>query len=381
MSAEIPSAQDWALTPANRPLKERLRAFPDEVWRQRGLLLIVPAILTLAYAGLLEELHLEGRDLAAIFCRLSVYYLCMAMAVCIGRAFIPDHYRSGPGSSGPVLVALHTGITAVGVVVGAEIAAGLLRAAGGTEELSQGRALVYGLGFMIGLLVQAMGFMIDNMEYRAREGRLRVELAKRDALQARLDALQARTHPHFLFNSLNVIAELVAVNADRAETAIETLSDLMRYAIHGARERNVPLTEEFRAVENYLALERLRYGDRLRVVIEIDPEARSLRIPPFCLQPIAENAVLHGISTREAGGQLRIRASVERGRLQLSVEDDGAGPGASSHSGSGTAMADLESRLALLYGGRARLSTTEPAEGGYRVDLELPIEEEEAGGA
>jgi LytS/YehU family sensor histidine kinase len=248
----------------------------------------------------------------------------------------------------------------------------LLWLVGGAETPGQGRTLVYGLGFMIGFLVQAVSFLIDGMELRVQEGRLREELAKRDALQARLDALQARTHPHFLFNSLNVISELVAVDADRAEQAIETLSELMRYAIHSARERMVPLTAEVEAVENYLSLERLRYGDRLRVQIEIAPEVQAFAIPPLCLQPIAENAILHGIATREEGGKLSIRGERRNGSLLLSVEDDGSGPGASSHTGTGTAMVDLRARLELLYGGRAMLSAAERSSGGYRVELTIP---------
>jgi two-component system sensor histidine kinase AlgZ len=249
----------------------------------------------------------------------------------------------------------------------------LLWLVGGADAPGQSRALVYGLGFMIGFLVQAVTFLIDGMELRAREGRMREELAKRDALQARLDALQARTHPHFLFNSLNGIAALISLDADRAEQAVETLSELMRYAIHSARERMVTLAAELKAVENYLSLERLRYGDRLRVRIEVAAGLQEFEIPPLCLQPIAENAVLHGIATREEGGELSIRAEAQKDFLLLSVEDDGSGPGASSHTGTGTAMVDLRARLELLYGGRARLSTGERAGGGYRVELTIPI--------
>jgi two-component system sensor histidine kinase AlgZ len=300
----------------------------------------------------------------------------MVLAIGLANAFVPDGYRSGPRSSGMTLVGIHTAVTLTGVAIGGEISMALLWLVGGAETPGQGRTLVYGLGFMIGFLVQAVTFLIDGMELRAQEGRMREALAKRDALQARLDALQARTHPHFLFNSLNVIAELVAVDADRAEQAIEALSGLMRYAIHSARERMVSLTAEFKAVESYLSLERLRYGDRLRVRIEIAPGAEDCEVPPLCLQPIAENAVLHGIAAREEGGELRIRAEMRDDFLLLSVEDDGSGPGASSHMGTGTAMVDLSARLELFYGGRAGLSATERAGGGYRVELVIPVSRE-----
>jgi len=363
----------WATPHIERRLKDRLYAIPEEVWKQRGLIVLIPAMLTTVFVSLVLELPLGAVGLAAIFCKLSVFYVGMVLAVGLANAFVPDGYRSGPRISGLALVGIHTVVTLTGVAIGAEIAMTLLWIVGGAESPGQSRVLVYVFGFMIGFLVQAVTFLIDGMELRAQEGKMREELAKLDALQARLDSLQARTHPHFLFNSLNVIAELIAVDADRAEQAIETLSDLMRYAIHSARERMVSLGAELEAVKNYLSLERLRYGDRLRVQIEIDPGLQELEIPPLCLQPIAENAVVHGIATREEGGELSIRAERRKDLLLIWIEDDGAGPNASSHKGTGTAMADLRSRLELLYAGRAKLSAGERKGGGYRVELTIPI--------
>ncbi len=360
----------------NRSLSGRLYAIPDEAWKQRGLVVLIPAILTTAFVGSLVELDPTVIDVAVIFCKLSVFYLCMFLMVGLANAFVSDEYRSARRSSGVALIGVYASATLIGVVAGAEIAMALLWLVGGTDPLSENRALVYGLGFMIGLFLQAVTFMIDGMELRVQEGRLREELAKRDALQARLDALQARTHPHFLFNSLNVIAELIAVDANRAEQAIEALSDLMRYAIHSARERMVSLASEIEAVENYLSLERLRYGDNLTVYVKISPEVRDFEIPPLCLQPIAENAVLHGIATREEGGVLRIQAEMRDDSLLLTVENDGSGPGASTHMGTGTAMVDLRARLELLYGGKAELAATEPSTGRYRVELTIPASRE-----
>ena len=357
----------------SRTLSERLSAIPDEIWRMRGLIVGIPASLTIAYGSLGLELQLDTVDFVAAFCRLSVFCLCIGLAGGVANACVPDDYRSGSRSGGMTLVGIHTVVAVTGVLVGGEIAMTLLWLVGGIETLGQSRTVIYALGIMISFIVQAVMFLIDGMELRAREGKLREELAKGDALQARLDALQARTHPHFLFNSLNVIAELIAVDADRAEQAIETLSDLMRYAIQSTRERMVPLTAEFEAVENYLSLERLRYGDRLRVQIEIEPDVRQLAIPPLCLQPIAENAVLHGIATREEGGELKIRAERSDDALMLSVEDDGSGPGTSSHTGTGTAMVDLRARLELLYGDRGKLVAGERVGGGYRVELTIPL--------
>jgi two-component system sensor histidine kinase AlgZ len=356
----------------NRSLSERFAAIPDEIWRLRILAILLPAMLTTIFVILFADLQSEWMDVAAIFCKVSVFGILMVLTASIANALVPDDFRTGTHNSGLALIAIRTAVTLTGVAIGAEIAMALIWLVGGSAVAGQGRALAYGLGFMIGLLLQAVSFLIEGMEIRAQEGRMREELAKRDALQARLDALQARTHPHFLFNSLNSIASLIELDATRAEQAIETLSELMRYAIHSARERMVSLSAELEAVENYLALERLRYEDRLRVRIEVPPGLGDFQIPPLCLQPIAENAVLHGIATREEGGELSIRATMKKDRLLLLIEDDGLGPGASSHNGTGTAMVDLRARLELLYGGRARLSSGAREGGGYRVELEIP---------
>jgi LytS/YehU family sensor histidine kinase len=138
----------------------------------------------------------------------------------------------------------------------------------------------------------------------------------------------------------------------------------------------VRLDQEIAAVRDHLELEKLRYGPRLRASLELAPELGALCVPPLCLQPVVENAILHGIAKREGGGSLAVSARREGDQLLLRVDDDGPGPEGSSHAGTGTALADLRDRLRLLYADAASLTVAPRPSGGCRVELRIPAEAE-----
>lgn len=172
--------------------------------------------------------------------------------------------------------------------------------------------------------------------------------------QARIDALQARIRPHFLFNTLNTIAALVPDRPEAAETAIENLSDLFRGSLREA-DSPVPLDHETELVEKYLAIESLRLGERLRVEWRLDDWPEAVRVPPFSLQLLVENAIQHGIQPRAGGGVVTIRAACDGAGCRLEVTNPRA-PASDRDSG-GMALDNLRQRLALIYGRRARLVT------------------------
>jgi two-component system sensor histidine kinase AlgZ len=155
-----------------------------------------------------------------------------------------------------------------------------------------------------------------------------------------------------------------------AVDAVERLSDLLRYALEGSKADHVSLRQELDAVRDYLALEGIRFGDRLAYEIDVDEAALDEPVPPFILQPVVENAVKHGVASRRAGGSILVRGRRVDGRLELSVEDDG--PGQSGATGTKTGHSDLVQRLALVYGGAAEHSAGPGPDGGYRVRLKLP---------
>jgi signal transduction histidine kinase len=214
---------------------------------------------------------------------------------------------------------------------------------------------------------------------RAREAQIRA--AETDALATRvqLTALQAQLNPHFLFNTLHSLSVLVRRDPVLAEEALDRLGELLRYALDQGRRDQVLLREEWRFVESYLAIEGIRLGGRLCVQSDVDAAALELGVPPFCLQPLVENAIRHGLDPQPAGGRLCIQLARKPGRLILQVKDDGAGaqlaegalPG--SVAGSGLGLRALQKRLEAWEDGPGRLDiTTAPGEG-FTATVTLPF--------
>ena len=218
------------------------------------------------------------------------------------------------------------------------------------------------------VLVQEHRLRADEVERMAR--------AQREAaLEAQLAALQARTNPHFFFNSVNTVASLIPEDPQLAEETLVRLADILRYALEGSRTRFVPLSRELDVVRDYLAVQAARFGDKLRFCIELDPSLRELPVPPLFLQTLVENAVLHGVGQRASGGAVWVSATRRDQRAQIEVADDGVGPGGSRHHGSGTALSDLATRLELLYGSAGLLESGPRPDGGFRVRVLLPAAE------
>jgi signal transduction histidine kinase len=157
--------------------------------------------------------------------------------------------------------------------------------------------------------------------------------ARAEALAAasRLDAIRARMNPHFLFNALHTLAALVKFHPTVAENAIERLGDMLRYALKEDGRELVEFSEEHDFTRQYIAFEQLRYEDRLKVDLAIDPESFNFDVPPFSMQTLAENAVRHAISLRPEGGSIWIKCSCKNGRLNVTVRDDGPGGGGDSN--------------------------------------------------
>lgn len=205
-------------------------------------------------------------------------------------------------------------------------------------------------------------------QYRA----LRAEAA---LSSARLDALQQRLHPHFLFNALHTVAALVRHDSAQAEGAIEKLGDMLRYTLQEDIGHTVPFAEEWEFTRRYLDFEQLRYGDRLRVATSIDPESLHCTAPLFALQTLVENAVRHSIGTRAAGGKIEIDAHADRSTLSVRVRDDG-GNGVAAQDGSRFGLNALRERLRAVYGDDARLTIASAPES-FEVSLVIPRTESE----
>jgi signal transduction histidine kinase len=204
--------------------------------------------------------------------------------------------------------------------------------------------------------------------------------AEAESMRARaeLQALRAHLDPHFLFNTLNAIAAVVETDPPLARQMLVRAGALLRRVLDlgSANDDAIPLSDEMEIVSEYLAFERLRMGDRLRVETAIDDDALECAVPAFILQPLVENAIRHGIFPLTEGGTLRLSAGVTAGVLRIEVSDTGAGAAAGALDGAkGLGLRAARQRIAGAYGAAGRVDvTTTPGEG-FRVCLTLPARE------
>jgi two-component system, LytTR family, sensor kinase len=215
--------------------------------------------------------------------------------------------------------------------------------------------------------VYAFAYFLEAREREAQAARLAAQLA-----EARLGALRMQLHPHFLFNSLNAVTVLVREqNTQAASRMLELLSDVLRQALRADQPQEITISEELQFIERYLAIEQVRFSDRLRVEWSIDDHARSALVPGFVLQPIVENAIKHGIAKRADAGRLEIAARIVGGHLELSIRDDGVGMPPAQVEGVG--LSNTRERLRTMYGNDASLTIEARAGGGTEVVLVLPF--------
>lgn len=189
--------------------------------------------------------------------------------------------------------------------------------------------------------------------------------------QARLDALSAQLNPHFLFNALNSIAEMVHHDADAADRMLVQLGGLLRHGLESGRRQHTTLDEELEVVDCYVGIEQVRLGDRLRFHRDISPDVRNAQVPRLMLQPLVENAIAHAVSHREAPSTVEVRARREDGRLVIEVLDDGVG--APSKPGFGVGLSNTRARLECLYGEAQSLDVEALPGGGTRARVSLPF--------
>jgi two-component system LytT family sensor kinase len=213
----------------------------------------------------------------------------------------------------------------------------------------------------------ASSVVVEQME-RFRESEMRQLVT-----QAELRALQSQIHPHFLFNALNTLYGIIPREARGARETVLNLADIFRYFLESEKSF-LPLEEELHIVKAYLAVEHLRLGEKLRVEIDVDPEALTVPIPILSIQPLVENAVKHAISPKPGGGMVRIEARMEERALRVAVRDTGAGftrDGSKSGVGPGVGLENVTRRLQLCYGPDARIAIDSDA-GGSVVSFSIP---------
>jgi len=210
---------------------------------------------------------------------------------------------------------------------------------------------------------------------------IKLEEQERLLLNARMEALQNQINPHFLFNTLNSVSSLVRIDPDTAREMITKLANILRRLLNST-DAFVPLRDELEFIDNYLDIEVVRFGrDKLRVVKEIEDAALDVMVPSMLLQPLVENSIKHGLSSKINGGSITLRSHLEASKLTIEVEDDGVGmPSAKlvqHQGGTGIGMANVSERLNVLYGEAANLAIQSNPGQGTLVRITMPILESE----
>jgi len=220
--------------------------------------------------------------------------------------------------------------------------------------------------------VLAFGYAADiRRKYRSEE--LRAAQLEARLIEAELKTLREQLRPHFLFNTLNTVSTLVRERRnDEAVTVLARLGSLLRMSLDRNREPEGTLADEMQFLEHYVDIQRARFPDRLDVRIAIEKEALAIRIPHLLLQPIVENAILHGIAPKGTGGRVDVSGKVSGGFLRLEVADDGPGLPDASVVKEGIGLANTRERLAKAYGAAGRMHFRQPPGGGLAVEIILP---------
>ncbi len=261
---------------------------------------------------------------------------------------------------------------------------GAVRAAFGIEEwngLLSVRFLIDALGGMFlwnwlvyWLILGAWQAYRYYDRYIASE--LRLERLEKNFSEARLNALRMQLDPHFLFNALNTISSQVERDPKLARRMIEHLGDLLRLSLESKDKQEVPLAEEMAFLEHYLAIQKIRFGDHLRIETHIAPEVKYASVPCLFVQPLVENAIRHGISRRASGGTVVVSAQQDGDRLDIRVLDDGMGlpAGWTLENSGGIGLSVTRQRVAGLYpDGETCFAVNRRASGGTEVEISLPL--------
>jgi two-component system, LytTR family, sensor kinase len=208
----------------------------------------------------------------------------------------------------------------------------------------------------------------------AEEDRLRATRLEAELARAQLSALKMQLHPHFLFNTLHAVTELIEHEPEKAERMVVRLSELLRYTIDQFGVHEVTLAQELDYLKRYLEIEKIRFEDRLRVEYDIDPATLTANVPNFLLQPLVENALRHGIQALNRPGVLRIKSQVEGDTLALEVFDTGPGipDNGSAHAREGVGLGNTRRRLERLFGPRQSLGLMNVNSGGFLVTVHIP---------
>jgi len=330
----------------------RQNAYPDSLPDFRNLG-VIARILLAANAAVMAGVVLLAADLVQAlerFIAAAAYLEPLLLGIVVVLFVLAGVLRRLPYWAGCLVV-----VALVGLIV-----AGYLAAIGATASLAR-------------MLVLAVLLAAALLAYL----RLLTKAHSPALAEARLQALQARIRPHFLFNSLNAVLALIRRDPRRAERSLEDLADLFRTLMSDARQF-VRLADEIALLERYAAIEQLRLGARLRITWEIDAAPADALLPPLVLQPLLENAIYHGVEPGTEPGEVLVRIEKRGNRVLARIDNpyivNAQGQAEVQRAGNRMALANIRERLQLFFDAEARIATHAEA-GRYRVEIEIPYRE------
>jgi two-component system, LytTR family, sensor histidine kinase AlgZ len=322
-------------------------------WKRWGV-----AIVGITIAAFLVSVWLSPRELLAAQIPAGLI-ASLTYSICIGLLmFAAGHFAWDTGGDRPLgwRMALWVSTSLIAVVAGTLMAYALLHSAGITRSANFWRGYWNSLQFAAFITV-TFGAVICVYEYwrgKYKHAELERERAVKLAAEARLASLESRIHPHFLFNTLNSISALIHSNPEAADEQLQRLCSLLRFSLDAPETPLVTLGREMQIVRDYLEIEKTRFGARLRYVIEVPEELLPEQVPPLSVQTLVENSVKYAIGPRREGGEVRVTARREGGRLTIAVAD--GGPGVSEGQiVAGHGLDLLRGRLEAHFGEAAKL--------------------------
>jgi len=241
-------------------------------------------------------------------------------------------------------------------------------------RLSGDLPLLFGTGILLYLLAVGFHYVLLAVE-ASRQAEARVMQAGLLARDAELRALKAQVNPHFLFNSLNSISALTASDPPRAREMCVLLGDFLRRTLGLGEKLAIPLSEEMSLIHAFLAVEKIRYGDRLRMEESVDPPALDAEVPPLLLQPLVENAIVHGVANLVEGGWIRLTIQRRDGTLSVEIENQ-FDPEAPRRRRNGVGLENVRQRLEARYAGHATFAASAAGDL-FRVTINLPVQSDE----
>jgi hypothetical protein len=324
-----------------------------------GLWMLIAVML----AGLLRiPGTLTWRDALIIASPLCVFYAF----VCLAPWYVCRHMPLRSTNAGK-LILNHLGGAVLAAGIWVEMAHGIARWQGSEPGLRGEIPHLVVVGLLLYVLSVALHYMLLAVE-DSREA----EIQARDA---ELRALKAQINPHFLFNSLNSITALTAIDPARAREMCIRLSDFLRSTLGLGERESIPWREELQLARIYLDVEQVRFGARLQVEMNVDDACAECMVPPLVLQPLIENAVKHGIATMVEGGTIKVNGRVKDGLLEISVEN-GFDPESPATRRNGLGLRNVRSRLETRFGNAARLSARSDTNL-FRAEMVVPCRKAE----